>query len=102
MSRNRQPKYTKVAPPPNLTNEPRVDVCKLIAARRKFYPRQIDLAVALGVTKNCISSWELGTRSPNASMLMRLSYLLHVDIMELMEDPSSYAFGNEASGVASA
>jgi len=46
--------------------------------------KDIDIANALGVSKQSISSWRSGARSPKKSILLQISDYFHVDVSWLL------------------
>ena len=59
---------------------------KLMALRKKAAMSQEDLADRLGVSRQAISRWELGTTLPDAPNLLKLSDLFGVSIDYLLRD----------------
>ena len=59
---------------------------KLMALRKKGGMSQEELADQLGVSRQAISRWELGTTLPDAPNLLRLSNLFGVSIDYLLRD----------------
>lgn len=58
---------------------------KFIASMRKEQGlSQKQLAERIGVTDKTISKWETGNRLPDASILLKLSQELHIDVNELL------------------
>lgn len=71
---------------------------KFIAYRRKKQGlSQKQLAEQIDVTDKTVSKWETGNRLPDASILLKLSGALQVDVNELLagEEYSSEAFSSE-------
>ena len=62
-----------------------IKIGKFIAAMRKKQElSQKQLAQRLGVTDKTISKWETGNRMPDASVLLKLSMELKIDVNELL------------------
>ena len=59
---------------------------KLMALRKKGGMSQEELADQLGVSRQAISRWELGTTLPDAPNLLKLSDLFSVSIDYLLRD----------------
>lgn len=53
-----------------------------LAELRKLrgYRRQIDLATALGVTKQAVTAWESGKARPRDAMKARIAHVLGVEV----------------------
>ncbi|HHY32380.1 MAG TPA: helix-turn-helix transcriptional regulator [Firmicutes bacterium] len=62
----------------------RLNALKL--ARMKAGLRQIDLAVALGVSESLITKWETGRAKPGGRFLERLAQLLGTEPRRLLEE----------------
>ena len=58
---------------------------KLIDLRKKYGMSQEELADRLGVSRQAISRWELGSTLPDAPNLLKLSDLFGVSIDYLLE-----------------
>lgn len=52
-------------------------------ARMRAKMRQIDLAMAVGVSESLVAKWETGRIKPNQIMLKRLSEVLNVSSKDL-------------------
>ena len=75
-----------------------IKIGKFIAAMRKKQElSQKQLAQRLGVTDKTISKWETGNRMPDASVLLKLSMELKIDVNELLagEEFLSEEFSSE-------
>ncbi|MBE6611418.1 MAG: helix-turn-helix transcriptional regulator [Ruminococcaceae bacterium] len=48
------------------------------ALRQSFHLSQVELAKALGVSKQCVSNWENDNIQPSIDMLVRLAGFFHV------------------------
>ncbi|MBE6115016.1 MAG: helix-turn-helix transcriptional regulator [Erysipelotrichaceae bacterium] len=59
---------------------------KLVMLRKKNGLSQEELADRLGVSRQAISRWELGSTIPDATNLLHLSELFHVSIDYLLHD----------------
>ncbi len=70
---------------------------KLTMLRKKNGMSQEDLADRLGVSRQAISRWELGTTMPDAPNLLKLSSLFSVSIDYLLHD--DYQSENDAPAV---
>ena len=70
-----------------------IKIGKFIASMRKEQGlSQKQLAERIDVTDKTISKWETGNRLPDASILLRLSQELHIDVNELL---AGEAFSSE-------
>lgn len=75
-----------------------IKIGKFIAYRRKKQGlSQKQLAEQIDVTDKTISKWETGNRLPDASILLKLSEALQIDVNELLagEEYSSEEFSSE-------
>lgn len=59
---------------------------KILKLRKEKGYSQEDLAEKLGVTRQTISNWELGSTQPNPEQLKGLSKILNVSIDELLDN----------------
>ena len=59
---------------------------KLMSLRKKSGMSQEDLAERLGVSRQAVSRWELGTTLPDAPNLLKLSDLFGVSVDYLLRD----------------
>lgn len=62
---------------------------KILELRKKEGLSQESLGELLGVTRQTISNWELGSTSPNPDQLKMLSKVLHISIDELLDNKVS-------------
>ena len=59
---------------------------KILALRKARGMSQEDLAAALGVTRQTVSRWEVGSALPDAENLLQLSLLFEVSADYLLRD----------------
>ena len=60
-----------------------------IRKARKGKMTQAELAEAIGVHEMTIRRWELGERRPDVGALQKISNVLSVPVIELIDDPSN-------------
>lgn len=58
--------------------------------RERLAMTQLELGRVIGVTKQCVSGWEVGRTTPDAIMLSKLAALFNVDISYFLQDSDNY------------
>ena len=69
---------------------------KILALRKDRGMSQEDLAASLGVTRQTVSRWEVGSAQPDAENLLQLSLLFDVSADYLLRDSEAPESGMES------
>lgn len=74
---------------------------KIKYEREKLALTQLELGKMLGVTKQCISGWEVGRTTPDSITLNKLAKIFNVNINIFLEDAFPNVSHNTSSSYAS-
>lgn len=70
---------------------------KIKYEREKLALTQLELGKMLGVTKQCISGWEVGRTTPDSITLNRMAKIFNVNINVFLEDTDNTISSNTSS-----
>ncbi len=73
---------------------------KIKFEREKFALTQLELGKMLGVTKQCISGWEVGRTTPDSITLNRMAKIFNVSINTFLDDSDNAMSVNASSAYA--
>ncbi len=68
---------------------------KILSYRKQAGLSQEELAERIGVSRQAVSRWEMGSVTPDAANLLQLSSLFHVTIDDLLRDDAAIAAHRE-------
>ena len=68
-----------------------MELCERLSQMRKAHSfTQMELAEALGVSRQAVSKWEVGSSVPSTDNLIRLSQLYGITLAELLDSQSQW------------